>query len=173
MARMALRRVILSYIGPTASGLEEEAEVKVFRNVRPLFTSKSSPIACTTASACPTYLVTVALSKALPATHVTCESSSSSGFGHSPRRESDVTVKAPERTAYLHTCRPTNPFPPMTSSLRLPPPSCMEGALQRAGTRIADALANTHRATRNREPILRVMLQTRESCELPSTDRAR
>ena len=114
--------------------------MNVFRNVSPELTSKSSPIAWTTASDCPTYLSTVGLSSAFPATHVTDASSGSFGLGHSPRRESDVTANLPERTAYLHTCRPTKPLPPMTSNLRLSAPG-MVSCILMVEKRKADAVA--------------------------------
>ena len=94
------------------------------------------------ASASFTYLETVAWSSALPAHQLTCESSGSSGFGHSPRRGSEVTSNSPERTAYLQTCRPTKPLPPMTSSFFLPPverPGKLGSCMRGEGTRSAVA----------------------------------
>mmetsp|Transcript_73610 Transcript_73610/g.215724 ORF Transcript_73610/g.215724 Transcript_73610/m.215724 type:complete len:243 (-) Transcript_73610:150-878(-) len=86
----AVWRVILSYV-LSAPGTAFEPLTTTLRSVRPLLTSKSRPMAWTTASALPTMSLTVPGSVASPLTQVTWSSCSLPGSGFSPRRLNDVT----------------------------------------------------------------------------------
>mmetsp|Transcript_22376 Transcript_22376/g.57002 ORF Transcript_22376/g.57002 Transcript_22376/m.57002 type:complete len:223 (+) Transcript_22376:149-817(+) len=91
MTLKAVMRVILSYV-LSSPAVDFEPLTMRFRFVRPLFESKSRPMAWTTASALSTRPWTVPLFVASPFTQVTADNSLLSGSGFSPLRLREVTL---------------------------------------------------------------------------------